>query len=98
MPSAPSSPRSPKRLSSSAIECAAISYDIHTSGRGRLALGRAHISSTITGKSEASASPCSTSGIRTSPRPSKAYQERDAEEFESIRGAGSRTGAARRFS
>jgi alpha-amylase/alpha-mannosidase (GH57 family) len=27
-----------------------ISYDIHTSGRGRLALGRAHIASTITGQ------------------------------------------------
>jgi alpha-amylase/alpha-mannosidase (GH57 family) len=29
-----------------------ISYDIHTSGRGRLALGRAHIASAITGHSQ----------------------------------------------
>jgi hypothetical protein len=29
-----------------------ISYDIHTSGRGRLALGRAHIASAITGQQQ----------------------------------------------
>ena len=29
-----------------------ISYEVYTSGRGRLALGRAHIASAITGKSQ----------------------------------------------
>ncbi len=38
--SAASSPRLRTRRSSSAIGCAGISYDIYTSGRGRLALGR----------------------------------------------------------
>ena len=47
-----------------------ISYEIYTSGRGRLALGRVHVASAITGKRRPSPSPCSTSAIRTSPPPS----------------------------
>jgi len=59
-----------------------ISYDIHTSGRGRLALGRAHISSAITGAQQAFSFAVLHFGDQNITAAVKAYAEADARAFE----------------
>ena len=61
----------PDETELSASTSAASPTTFTTSGRGRLAVGRAHIASAITGThAAASPSPCFTSATRTSPPPS----------------------------
>ncbi len=59
-----------------------ISYDIHTSGRGRLALGRAHISSAITGAQQAFSFAVLHFGDQNITAAVKAYAEADAVAFD----------------
>ena len=59
-----------------------ISYDIHSSGRGRLALGRAHIASAITGQQQSFSYAVLHFGDQNITAAVKPYAESDAEEFE----------------
>ena len=59
-----------------------ISYDIYTSGRGRLALGRALIASTITGQEQSFSFAALHFGDQNITAAVKAYSEADAAEFE----------------
>ncbi|MGA2169960.1 MAG: DUF3536 domain-containing protein [Terracidiphilus sp.] len=61
-----------------------ISYDIHTSGRGRLALGRAHIVSAITGHQQSFSFAVLHFGDQNITAAVKAYSEGDAAEFEAF--------------
>jgi alpha-amylase/alpha-mannosidase (GH57 family) len=59
-----------------------ISHDIYTSGRGRLALGRAHIASAITGQQQSFSFAVLHFGDQNITAAVKPYQEADAAEFE----------------
>jgi len=59
-----------------------ISYDIYNSGRGRLALGRAHIASAITGEHQTFSFSVLHFGDQNITAAVKVYHEADAEEFE----------------
>ena len=59
-----------------------ISYDIHSSGRGRLALGRIHIASVITGQQQSFSYAVLHFGDQNITAAVKAYAESDAEEFD----------------
>ena len=59
-----------------------ISYDIHSSGRGRLALGRIHIASVITGQQQGFSYAVLHFGDQNITAAVKQYEEGDAEEFE----------------
>ncbi len=59
-----------------------ISYDIHSSGRGRLALGRVHIASVITGQQQSFSYAVLHFGDQNITAAVKPYAESDAEEFE----------------
>jgi hypothetical protein len=72
------------------------SYDVHTSGRGRLALGRAKMSAPSPASRGASPSPSCTSATRTSPPPSKPTR-RKTRPLRGLRRRGRRTRAARRL-
>jgi alpha-amylase/alpha-mannosidase (GH57 family) len=61
-----------------------ISFDITTSGRGRLALGRAHIASAITGEQQTFSFSVLHFGDQNITAAVKAYQESDAAEFEAF--------------
>jgi alpha-amylase/alpha-mannosidase (GH57 family) len=61
-----------------------ISYDIHTSGRGRLALGRAHIASAITGQQQSFSFAVLHFGDQNITAAVKPYTEADAASFESF--------------
>ena len=59
-----------------------ISYDVHTSGRGRLALGRAHIASLITYKQQSFSFAVLHFGDQNITAAVKPYEEKDAADFE----------------
>jgi alpha-amylase/alpha-mannosidase (GH57 family) len=61
-----------------------ISYDVHTSGRGRLALGRAHIASVLTDQAQSFSFAVLHFGDQNITAAVKAYQETDEEEFEAF--------------
>jgi alpha-amylase/alpha-mannosidase (GH57 family) len=61
-----------------------ISYDIYTSGRGRLALGRAHIASAITGEQQSFSFSVLHFGDQNITAAVKAYDEADGPEFEAF--------------
>jgi alpha-amylase/alpha-mannosidase (GH57 family) len=61
-----------------------ISYDIYTSGRGRLALGRAHITSAITGKQQSFSFAVLHFGDQNITAAVKSYADSDAEQFEAF--------------
>jgi hypothetical protein len=61
-----------------------ISHDIYTSGRGRLALGRAHISSAITGQQQSFSFAVLHFGDQNISAAVKPYRETDAAEFEAF--------------
>jgi len=61
-----------------------ISYEIHTSGRGRLALGRAHIATAITGREQAFSFAVLHFGDQNITAAVKAYAEADGPAFESF--------------
>jgi len=61
-----------------------ISYDIHTSGRGRLALGRAHIASAITGQQQSYSFAVLHFGDQNITAAVKAYNEADSAEFDAF--------------
>ena len=61
-----------------------ISYDIHTSGRGRLALGRAHVESAITGQQQSFSFAVLHFGDQNITAAVKAYTETDAGAFEAF--------------
>jgi alpha-amylase/alpha-mannosidase (GH57 family) len=61
-----------------------ISYDIYTSGRGRLALGRAHIASAITGHGQAFSFAALHFGDQNITAAVKAYEDADAATFEAL--------------
>ena len=61
-----------------------ISYDIYTSGRGRLALGRAHIASAITGHQQSFSFAVLHFGDQNITAAVKPYSEGDAAEFEAF--------------
>jgi hypothetical protein len=61
-----------------------ISYDIYNSGRGRLALGRAHIASAITGQQQSFSFAVLHFGDQNITAAVKAYTESDAGEFEAF--------------
>jgi len=61
-----------------------ISYDIHTSGRGRLALGRAHIASSITGQQQSFSFAVLHFGDQNITAAVKPYIEADAAAFEAF--------------
>ncbi len=61
-----------------------ISYDIHTSGRGRLALGRAHVTSAITGKQQSFSFAVLHFGDQNITAAVKPYVENDALQFEAF--------------
>ena len=61
-----------------------ISYDIHTSGRGRLALGRAHIASSITGQQQSYSFAVLHFGDQNITAAVKPYTGTDAAEFEAF--------------
>ncbi len=61
-----------------------ISYDIFTSGRGRLAVGRAHVTNTITGRCESFSFAVLHFGDQNITAAVKAYAESDAAEFETF--------------
>jgi alpha-amylase/alpha-mannosidase (GH57 family) len=61
-----------------------ISYDISTSGRGRLAVGRAHITSAITGHNQAFSFAVLHFGDQNITAAVKQYQDTDAAAFESF--------------
>jgi alpha-amylase/alpha-mannosidase (GH57 family) len=61
-----------------------ISYDIYTSGRGRMALGRAHIASAITGQQQSFSFSVLHFGDQNITAAVKAYTDADAAEFEAF--------------
>jgi alpha-amylase/alpha-mannosidase (GH57 family) len=61
-----------------------ISYDIHTSGRGRLALGRAHIASAITGDQQSFSFAVLHFGDQNITAAVKPYTDADSAEFEAF--------------
>jgi len=61
-----------------------ISYEIHTSGRGRLALGRAHISTAITGRAQAFSFAVLHFGDQNITAAVKTYAEVDGPAFEAF--------------
>ncbi|HEY1159663.1 MAG TPA: DUF3536 domain-containing protein [Terracidiphilus sp.] len=61
-----------------------ISYDIYTSGRGRLALGRAHIASAITGQEQSFSFAVLHFGDQNITAAVKAYSDADDAEFEAF--------------
>jgi hypothetical protein len=61
-----------------------ISYDIHTSGRGRLALGRAHISSAITGYQQSFSFAVLHFGDQNITAAVKPYTDADSAEFDAF--------------
>jgi alpha-amylase/alpha-mannosidase (GH57 family) len=61
-----------------------ISYVIHTSGRGRLAMGRAHIASAITGQQQSYSFAVLHFGDQNITAAVKPYSEADAAEFEAF--------------
>jgi alpha-amylase/alpha-mannosidase (GH57 family) len=61
-----------------------ISYDIYTSGRGRLALGRAHIASAITGQQQSFSFAVLHFGDQNITAAVKTYNETDAADFEAF--------------
>ena len=61
-----------------------ISYEIHTSGRGRLAMGRAHIASAITGEQQSYSFAVLHFGDQNITAAVKPYSESDAAEFEAF--------------
>ncbi len=61
-----------------------ISYDIYTSGRGRMALGRAQIASAITGQQQSFSFAVLHFGDQNITAAVKAYTEADAAEFEAF--------------
>jgi alpha-amylase/alpha-mannosidase (GH57 family) len=61
-----------------------ISYDIYTSGRGRLALGRTHIASAITGHQQSFSFAVLHFGDQNITAAVKPYSEADADEFEAF--------------
>jgi alpha-amylase/alpha-mannosidase (GH57 family) len=61
-----------------------ISYDIYTSGRGRLALGRAHVSSAITGDQQPFSFAVLHFGDQNITAAVKAYDANEAAEFEAF--------------
>ena len=61
-----------------------LSYDVFTSGRGRLALGRAHINSSITGKSQNFSFAVLHFGDQNITAAVKPYRDEDAAEFEAF--------------
>jgi len=61
-----------------------LSYDIYTSGRGRLALGRAHIASAITGQQQSFSFAVLHFGDQNITAAVKPYAEGDAAEFEAF--------------
>jgi hypothetical protein len=62
------------------------SYDIYTSGRGRLALGRAHIASAITGQQQTFSFAVLHFGDQNITAAVKAYRAADAADFEAFAG------------
>ncbi len=63
-----------------------ISHEIYTSGRGRLALGRAHIASAITGQQQSFSFAVLHFGDQNITAAVKPYSEADAAEFEAFAG------------
>jgi alpha-amylase/alpha-mannosidase (GH57 family) len=63
-----------------------LSYDIYTSGRGRLALGRAHIASAITGHGQSFSFAVLHFGDQNITAAVKAYEDADASGFEVFAG------------
>jgi hypothetical protein len=61
-----------------------ISYDIHTSGRGRLALGRAHVASAITGQQQSFSFAVLHFGDQNITAAVKPYDDANAAEFEAF--------------
>jgi alpha-amylase/alpha-mannosidase (GH57 family) len=61
-----------------------ISYDIYTSGRGRMALGRAHVASAITGEQQSFSFAVLHFGDQNITAAVKAYSEADAATFEAF--------------
>jgi alpha-amylase/alpha-mannosidase (GH57 family) len=61
-----------------------ISYEVHASGRGRLALGRAHIASALTDQEQSFSFAVLHFGDQNITAAVKAYQESDAQEFEAF--------------
>ncbi len=61
-----------------------ISYEIHTSGRGRLALGRVHVASAITGRAQLFSFAVLHFGDQNITAAVKAYDESDAAAFEAF--------------
>jgi alpha-amylase/alpha-mannosidase (GH57 family) len=61
-----------------------ISYDVHTSGRGRLALGRAHLASVLTTKEQSFSFAVLHFGDQNITAAVRPYEEVDTEEFESF--------------
>jgi hypothetical protein len=61
-----------------------ISYDIYTSGRGRLALGRAHISSAITGQQQSFSFAVLHFGDQNITAAVKVYEEAEAASFDTF--------------
>ena len=61
-----------------------ISYDVHTSGRGRLALGRAHIISVITGHAQSFSFAVLHFGDQNITAAVKPYNDKDAAEFDAF--------------
>jgi alpha-amylase/alpha-mannosidase (GH57 family) len=61
-----------------------ISYEIHTSGRGRLALGRAHVASAITGQEQSFSFAVLHFGDQNITAAVKAYTEADKDDFEAF--------------
>jgi alpha-amylase/alpha-mannosidase (GH57 family) len=61
-----------------------ISYEVHTSGSGRMALGRAHIASAITGQQQSYSFVVLHFGDQNITAAVKPYTEADAPEFESF--------------
>ena len=61
-----------------------ISYDIYTSGRGRLALGRAHIASSITGHAQSFSFAVLHFGDQNITAAVKIYSDDDAQRFETF--------------
>ncbi len=75
-----------------------ISYDIYTSGRGRLALGRAHVASAITGNAQSFSFAVLHFGDQNITAAVKAYDESDAAAFEAFAAEAAEPSAARRLS
>ena len=73
------------------------SYEMYTSGRGRLALGRAKIVSAITGKQRSFSFAVLHFGDQNITAAVKAYEPEDAAAFEAFASAGRRIRAARRL-